>query len=116
MTISRFLRWFFFLIVFLALVTAFWMQLFNQAPSLREMGGAMDTNAHVYGESPAGDAATLKAFVEDAQRGNPAAQAMLGAMLEAQHMEEAIRWYLLAAAQGNQDAQMRLEQLGVVKP
>lgn len=113
MTISRLFRWFFVLFVLLALVTAFWWQVFYQAPSVREMGGAMDTNAHVYGESAEGDAATFKAFVEDAQRGNPAAQAMLGAMLEAQHMEEAIRWYLLAAAQGNQDALVRLQQLGV---
>lgn len=117
MTISRILRWFLVLFVFLALVTAFWWQLFHPSPSLREMGGATGVNAHVYGESAAGDAATLQALVEDAHRGNPAAQAMLGAILESHgNKEEAIRWYRLAAAQGYEDAQARLEQLGGATP
>ncbi|WP_020591606.1 SEL1-like repeat protein [Kiloniella laminariae] len=68
-----------------------------------------------------GDFATAYVFfLEHAEAGNPAAQYLVGYMMERgagteQNLEQAIVWYRKAAKQGNPDAQQQLARLGVAE-
>lgn len=118
MTAKRLIVWTFFFALFVALVALFWRELFDQTPrSLRDLGGHPEGgDFHIYGESPRHDGMADRALLAAAERGDPGAQYMQGIVMEHFDMKEALRWYEAAAAQGDEAAQERLQQLREAPP